>query len=206
MASVTAAVFVCPVSIASSAASCSVSEFLILSAMSTCIALELHVLQTVRHAAASGTLSRDSRPYPNDRYALPLRLISHWKPASPHFRGRLTPEVGDDMEGGKGPALTGITKRNLPRLTSSYPRSEARISNRGVSRRSPVIGAALRKAAAAPRRELREFSLEQVAPGAAQRLGPESRSGPRRCGLSCDGNREGTGGWLAFSQARRLSW
>ena len=29
-------------------------------------------------------------------------------------------------------------------------------------------------------------------PRAAQRLGPESRSGPRRCGLLCDGNREGT--------------
>ena len=29
-------------------------------------------------------------------------------------------------------------------------------------------------------------------PRAAQRLGPESRSGPWRCGLLCDGNREGT--------------
>ena len=43
--------------------------------------------------------------------------------------------------------------------------------------------------------------------GAAQRLGLESRSGPprsgtRRCGLSCDGNREGTRGWLALYQAR----
>ena len=120
--------------------------------------------------------------------------------------GALTPEVGDDMEGGKGPALNRYYQAESSPIDQLLSTVRSSISNRGVSRRSPVIGAALRKAAAAPRRELREFSLEQVAPGAAQRLGPESRSGPRRCGLSCDGNREGTGGWLAFSQARRLSW
>ena len=105
------------------------------------------------------------------------------------------------MEGGKSPALTGvdrhIPKRNLPRLTSSFHDQKLDQQPRSIP---PIAGdrAALRKAAAAPRRELREFSLEQVVPEAAQRLGPESRSGPpcsgpRCCGLS-DGNREGTRG------------
>ena len=32
------------------------------------------------------------------------------------------------------------------------------------------------------------------------------RSGPRRCGLSCDGNRDGTRGGLALSQATIRLW
>ena len=158
-------------------------------------------IATVRHAAASGTLSRDSRPYPHNRYALPLRLICHWKPASPQFRGRLTPEVGDDMEGGKSPALTGvdrhIPKRNLPRLTSSFhgqklDQQPGSIPPIAGDRGGPEEGR--RRAQARAPGVLARAS----GPGGAQRLGPESRSGPPCsgpwcCGLS-DGNREGTRG------------
>ena len=60
------------------------------------------------------TLSRDSRPYPHDRYALALEAHLSLGTGFPHFRGHL------HGEGGKRPALTGIPKRNLPRLTSSF--------------------------------------------------------------------------------------
>ena len=124
----------------------------------------------MRHAAASGTLSRDSRPYPHDRYALPLRLISHWKPASPQFRGRLTPEVGDDMEGAR------LDPEGLQQLPLRLCLHEFALLEETLT---PLLGQALGQGLGQVVRQLR-FMKNRKGPSGAEE-GPR-RSNPSRTG------------------------